>query len=209
MRTADRSTRRARAAASALTGVLLVGAAIATVQLLTGPLAVGGTSGGDSLPADSAWLDDGVLGPDDGVVDAGHRPDVFDDTAPAVSRLSPELLGALRAAATDARASGVEFRVTSGWRSTALQAALRADAVARYGSEEEAARWVATPEASKHVSGHAVDLGDWDALDWLAQHGAAYGLCQTLANEAWHYEYVPEAVGGVCPRMSLDAAARG
>ncbi len=207
MRIAEVSTRRA--AASVLVGVLLFGATACTVQVLSTPLAAdAGTRGGDTS-ADDAWQDDGVLGVDDGAIDGEHRPSVFDDGVPAVQRLTPELRAALRAAATDARASGVEFAVTSGWRSTALQASLRADAVARYGSEAEAARWVATPVSSKHVSGEAVDLGDWDALDWLSQHGTAYGLCQTLANEPWHYEYVPEARGGACPRMSLDAADRG
>lgn len=186
------------------TGVLLLGAVALTVWLLlpgsSWPFAGGAPGGGDTV------LDDGVPDADDGVIDGTDRPTVFDDTVPAVARLSPTLRDALRAAASDARGSGVEFLVTSGWRSAELQRSLQRDALARYGSEEEAARWVATPEASKHVTGDAVDLGGWDALDWLAQHGSHYGLCQTLANEPWHYEYRPEAIGGVCPEMSTDAA---
>ena len=67
------------------------------------------------------------------------------------------------------------------------------EAVAEYGSEEEAARWVATPETSPHVSGDAVDIGPSDATAWLSGHGAEYGLCQIYGNEPWHYELRPEA----------------
>ncbi|GAA1875120.1 M15 family metallopeptidase [Myceligenerans crystallogenes] len=136
----------------------------------------------------------------DGVVPDGTT--VFDDDVPSVARLDPALLDALRTAATD---SGMTFDVTSGWRSAALQDRLFADAVARYGSEEEAARWAATSETSQHVSGDAVDLGPAAAQAWLAAHGAAYGLCQTYANEPWHYELRPEATSDGCPEMYADA----
>ncbi|QAY74968.1 peptidase M15 [Agromyces protaetiae] len=128
---------------------------------------------------------------------------VFDDV-PAVTRLDPALLDALRRAATDARVDGVAFIVNSGWRSPAYQAELLQEAVSEYGSEAEAARWVATPETSPHVSGEAVDIGMMDATDWLAQHGDAYGLCQIYANEMWHYELRPEAVEHGCPAPYID-----
>src|ERR671915_1385938 len=78
---------------------------------------------------------------------------VFDDDLPAVANIDPALLGALRQAATDAADDGIEFVVNSGWRSPEYQERLLHEAVSEYGSEEEAARWVATPNASAHVSG--------------------------------------------------------
>lgn len=136
----------------------------------------------------------------DGVIGDGATVSVFDDV-PAVTGLDPELSAALRRAANDARADGVEFEVNSGWRSPEYQQQLLNDAVAEYGSAEEAAKWVATPEASAHVSGDAVDIGPVDATSWLAQHGAGYGLCQIYGNEPWHLELRPDAVDAGCPLM--------
>jgi zinc D-Ala-D-Ala carboxypeptidase len=129
---------------------------------------------------------------------------VFDDETPGVANLDPDLLGALRQAATDAADDGVEFVVNSGWRSPEYQEQLLQDAVSEYGSEEEAARWVATPETSPHVSGDAVDMGPSDATAWLSEQGAEYGLCQIYGNEPWHYELRPEAIDHGCPPMYAD-----
>ena len=70
-----------------------------------------------------------------------------------------------------------------------------------YGSEAEAARWVATADTSLHVSGDAVDIGPSGAAAWLSEHGAEYGLCQIYRNEPWHYELRPEAIADGCPPM--------
>ena len=129
---------------------------------------------------------------------------VFDDDVPAVANLDPELLDALRDAATDAADDGVELFVTSGWRSRDYQAHLLEEAVSEYGSEAEAARWVATPDTSLHVSGDAVDLGHTDAILWLSEHAAAYGLCQVYGNEPWHFELRPDAVDDGCPELYAD-----
>jgi D-alanyl-D-alanine carboxypeptidase len=129
---------------------------------------------------------------------------VFDDDFPAVANLDPALLGALRQAATDAAGDGVEFVVNSGWRSPEYQEQLLREAVSEYGSEEEAARWVATPETSPHVSGDAIDVGPSDASAWLSEHGAEYGLCQVYGNEPWHYERRPDAIAHGCPPMYAD-----
>ena len=138
-----------------------------------------------------------ALGEADGAVPDGTT--VFDDEVPGVAKLDPALLGALRQAATDAADDGVEFVVDSGWRSPAYQEQLLREAVSKYGSEAEAARWVATPDTSAHVSGDAVDIGPSDAAAWLSAHGAAYGLCQIYGNEPWHYELRPEAGDHGCP----------
>jgi hypothetical protein len=144
----------------------------------------------------------GALGEADGVVPDGTT--VFDDEIPGVANLDPALLGALRQAATDAADDGVEFFVNSGWRSPEYEEQLLHEAVSKYGSEEEAARWVATPTTSPHVSGDAVDIGPFDATAWLSEHGADYGLCQIYSNEPWHYELRPKAIDHGCPPMYAD-----
>lgn len=156
------------------------------------PGAPGDGAGSDPVSAAEGALPGGVV--------------VSDDTWPGVAHLNSDLLLALRAAAADAANDGVTILVTNGWRSPAYQEALQQEAVATYGSEAEAARWVAAPAASAHVTGDAVDLGPLAATEWLAAHGAAYGLCQTYANEPWHYELRPEAVAEGCPAMAADAA---
>ncbi|MFK4761672.1 M15 family metallopeptidase [Microbacterium sp. ZW T5_45] len=147
-----------------------------------------------------------TIGVADGMIREEDRVSVFDDT-PAVTNLDPDLLAAVRAAATAADAEGVRIHVNSGWRSAAYQEALRADAVRTYGSAEEAARWVATPENSEHVSGDAVDLGPMDAQDWLAGRGVEFGLCQIYENEPWHFELRPSAIANGCPVMYSDPTA--
>ena len=140
----------------------------------------------------------------DGAVPAGTT--VFDDAIPGIANLDPALLGALRQGATDAAYDGLEFVVDSGWRSPEYQERLLQQAVLKYGSEEEAARWVATPNTSAHVLGNAVDIGRSDATAWLSEHGAEYGLCQIYSNEPWHYELRAEAIDHGCPPMYADPA---
>src|SRR5215212_537056 len=143
-----------------------------------------------------------ALGEADGAVPDGTT--VFDDEIPGVANLDPALLGALRQAARNAADDGVEFFVNSGWRSPEYEEQLLHEAVSKYGSEEEAARWVATPTTSAHVSGDAVDIGPSGAAAWLSEHGTEYGLCQTYGNEPWHYELRPEAIDNGCPPMYAD-----
>jgi hypothetical protein len=143
----------------------------------------------------------GGLGEADGAIPDGTT--VFDADVPGVTKLAPAFLGALRRAATDA--AGVEFVVDSGWRSSSYQERLLQQAVRKYGSHEEAARWVASPTTSAHVSGDAVDIGR-SAAAWLSEHGAHYGLCQIYSNEPWHYELRLEAIDRGCPPMYADAS---
>jgi hypothetical protein len=153
-------------------------------------------------PGSGPWQGAGrPLGEGDGAVPDGTT--VFDEGVPGVANLDPDLLAALRQAANDASGDGVKFIVDSGWRSADYQERLLQEAVSKYGSEEEAARWVATPDTSPHVAGDAVDLGS-DAATWLSDHGAQYGLCQIYANEPWHYELRPEATSQGCPAMYDD-----
>lgn len=139
--------------------------------------------------------------------ETGRVPDgltVFDGEIAALANLDRALLDALRQAAADAAGDGVEFIVNSGWRSPEYQDELLREAISEYGSEEEAARWVATASTSPHVSGEAVDIGEFDATSWLSEHGAGYGLCQIYDNEPWHYELRPDAVEQGCPVPYTD-----
>jgi LAS superfamily LD-carboxypeptidase LdcB len=180
--------------------VVVVGAALVGIlgyQSLT-PSSFSAASPIDALLGDQH----AARGAADGVLPDGVT--VFDDEHPAVTNLDPALLAALRQAATDAADDGVELYVNGGWRSAEYQEQLLGEAVSEYGSEEEAARWVATPETSSHVSGDAVDVGDSDAQAWLSEHGPGYGLCQIYGNEPWHFELRPEAIEGGCPPMYAD-----
>jgi D-alanyl-D-alanine carboxypeptidase len=181
------TTRRTRIRRARVAGLLVVIAAIAAAL-------------GYQSPASSPSIAASTIA--DSAVPNGAT--VFDDELPGVANLDPDLLGALGQAATDARDDGVELVVDSGWRSPAYQERLLRQAVSKYGSEEEAARWVATPERSAHVSGDAVDIGPSGAAAWLSERGAVYGLCQIYGNEPWHYELRSEAIDHGCPPMYAD-----
>ena len=199
--------RRIRIRRNRVAGLLVVIAAIAAVLGYQLPASSSSTAASpiDVLRGEHRGLRSehrGRLGEPDGAVPDGAT--VFDDEIPGVANLNPDLLGALRQAAIDAANDGVEFFVDSGWRSSEYQNQLLREAVSEYGSEEEAARWVATAETSAHVSGDAVDIGPFDATAWLSEHGAEYGLCQIYGNEPWHYELRPEAIGRGCPPAYAD-----
>jgi zinc D-Ala-D-Ala carboxypeptidase len=201
------TTRRIRIRRILVAGLLVVIAAIAAAhgyQLLATSSSTA-ASPIDVLRSEHRALRSehrGAPGEADGAVPDGAT--VFDDEIPGVANLDPALLGALREAATDAADDGVELFVDSGWRSPEYQDQLLREAVSEYGSEEEAAQWVATAETSAHVSGDAVDIGPFDATAWLSERGAEYGLCQIYSNEPWHYELRPEAIDHGCPPMYAD-----
>lgn len=157
--------------------------------------------GGPAVSGD-AEVDDDALGVEGGLLEEPVSP--YDTDLPALRNLDPALLDAVQQAADAAAAAGVTMVVTSGWRSAAFQQSLLDTAVTRYGSSEEALKYVSSPEVSHHVPGTAVDIGPTDADSWLSQHGADFGLCQTYANEMWHFELATEP-GGECPAMLPDA----
>jgi len=103
--------------------------------------------------------------------------------------LHPGLVAAFGRAQADAADAGHELTITSGFRTAEEQAALLEAEVAEQGSIEEALWWVFPPDRSMHVQGLALDVGDGRAADWLADEGARFGLCQTLAWEWWHFEW--------------------
>lgn len=178
--------------------LILAGVIGILVHQWPGPAhSVGGVDSG----AGATITSDGVVDTADGVLPDGVT--VLETGYPGVDKLEPELLAALRQAATSAADDGVVMVANSGWRSPEYQDQLLQTAVAQYGSQEEAARWVATADTSVHVTGGAVDV-DAAAAAWLSEHGAMYGLCPVYRNEPWHYELRPDAVGGRCPRMYDD-----
>ena len=139
------------------------------------------------------WLPDGVtLSP-------------FDVKDPIVGLLDPALLTAVQDATRAASKAGIDMRVNSGWRTRGFQQRLFDDAVARYGSVAAADQFVASPDASKHVSGQAVDIAPVDADNWLIRNGPQFGLCQIYANEIWHFELAADAQGR-CPPLKPNAA---
>ena len=102
-----------------------------------------------------------------------------------------------QAAAADA---GHQLTITSGFRTAEEQAAMFDAEVAKRGSLAEAQRWVFPPDKSMHVQGLAIDVGDGPAADWLADEGARFGLCHTLAWEWWHFEWRERwEETGACP----------
>lgn len=194
-RTAARRTPSAVLLALAVIGAVLIGAPAS--QLLMTP-------GGADAAASPGPPGVGIgleQRPTDPPARRGRQTVFEEELDAAVANLDPDLLRALRRAAADAARDGVELVVNSGWRSAEHQADLLRDAIDEHGSEEEAARWVATPETSAHVSGDAVDIGPADAAAWLSEHGSDHGLCQIYENEPWHYELRPAAVDDGCPAM--------
>jgi len=188
-----------------LVAVVAIAVALASTSLVSSSVTVPSPFAASSpaTPVDRSGDERrGALGEADGSIPDGTT--VFDDEVPGVANLDPALLGALRRSAMAAANDGVAFVVDSGWRSPAYQAHLLDEAISEYGSEREAARWVATPTTSAHVSGDAVDIGPREAAAWLSEHGAGYGLCQIYGNEPWHYELRPEAIDHGCPPMYAD-----
>ncbi len=124
-----------------------------------------------------------------------------------VNQIHPLLQTRFEAAQLSAAKEGVTLYMTSGFRSEERQAILFADAVKKYGSETEAARWVLPPKNSHHPDGLAIDVnypGDRAGAKWLEDNGARFGLCRVYANEWWHFEGVI-APGGDCPKMAPNA----
>ncbi len=80
--------------------------------------------------------------------------------------------------------------INSAYRSPELQAQLWQDALARYGSPEEARRWVAPPGASSHNFGMAADLQyqSPEVQQWFHENAGRYGMDFRMGNEPWHIE---------------------
>lgn len=132
-------------------------------------------------------------------------------------KMRADAAAALRYLRDQARASGVAIIPISGFRSIEYQESLFRRAVAKYGSEDAAVRWVARPGHSEHHTGLAIDLGDEGnpacdveppfeetrAAHWLQANAARFGFELSYPRnnprgvnyEPWHWRFVgtPEA----------------
>ena len=192
------------AAGGTTTGLIrIVGGAALLAATLAACSGASFSTPGPAGGSEGAAGQSGEVSVADGVLD---EPVSVTADLPALTGLDDDLLAAVQHAADDAADDGMQMLITSGWRSAAYQEHLQTEAVEEYGSAEEAARWVASPTESRHVSGAAVDVGPTDAAYWMSEFGSRYGLCQTYANEVWHYELATEP-GGECPVPVTDAAS--
>ncbi|WP_427888706.1 M15 family metallopeptidase [Kribbella sp. GL6] len=155
------------------------------------------TSGGKATR--SAPTHKGPPNAEDGVLP--DHTSAYDTDLPGITKLDPALRKAVQEAETAMKADGIRMQVTTGWRSKKYQEELLEKAIRKYGSKKKALEYVADPDESHHVTGHAVDIGPTDADDWLNRKGNRYGLCQTLSNEIWHFELVTKP-GDSCPPMT-------
>ena len=121
--------------------------------------------------------------------------------------LNADLVDAFERAQAAAADAGHQLTITSGFRTAEEQAALLEAEVAKRGSFAEALWWVFPPDQSMHVQGLAIDVGDGPAADWLADEGARFGLCKTLAWEWWHFEWREGwEAAGACPAPAQTPA---
>jgi LAS superfamily LD-carboxypeptidase LdcB len=137
----------------------------------------------------------------------GEGPIAYSLTAPKTlnSTLEIRFLSAQAAA----KKEDVSLQITSGYRTLARQNKLFKDAIKKYGSYKEAARWVSPPEISHHPRGLAIDVNypnDPKAAKWLEVNGYKFGLCRVFKNEWWHFEG-NIAPGWKCPKLLKDARA--
>ena len=128
---------------------------------------------GDVVARARAVMDPSLLGP----------LDVFGSIGPLDPRMGTAVTTLLQAA----RGS---LYVTSGFRLRHEQERLWSDALATYGSAEQADDWVARPGSSMHEQGLAVDLGGDLLLARRLVSELRLPLHQPLAHEPWHFELI-------------------
>lgn len=93
-----------------------------------------------------------------------------------------------------AAADGVTLLLNSGFRTYAEQKHLYDGYVAGRPGFNLAAK----PGRSNHQNGIAIDIDTAGGVgspvyDWLAREATGFGFIRTVAKEAWHWEYLPQA----------------
>lgn len=168
---------------------------------------IGGAAAGQlpAPPPGAPTIGTGAIDTWSGWLPDGRTFSPFDTSPQPMARLDPLLLKAIQDAARAAAAQNVDIVITSGWRSRGFQQRLFADGVRQYGSPQAAGEFVASPDASRHVVGEAVDVGGDGASQWLIRNGSRLGLCQIYANENWHFELAVDGAGN-CPPLRANAA---
>ncbi len=127
-----------------------------------------------------------------------------------VSDLNIKVKNRFLAAQAAARKDGINLVITSGFRTAARQDYLFKRAIQKYGSAEEASKWVLPPSKSHHPDGIALDInypGNPGDTKWLEVNGYKYGLCRVYKNEWWHFEPVI-APGEPCPPLVANALTK-
>ena len=118
-----------------------------------------------------------------------------------------QVMNRFKAAKAAAKKDGVTIYIVSGFRSLSRQKTLFTQAVRKYGSVNEASKWVAPPLISHHPWGIAIDVNypaEPVGAGWLEVNGYKFGLCRVFENEWWHFEPVI-APGWKCPALVPDA----
>jgi len=144
----------------------------------------------------------GCIAPEESL---GTDPIVHSEVRP--SQLDRTFEVRFLAAKAAAESVGFKLNITSGFRTQGLQQRLFADAIKKYGSAEEASKWVLPKDISHHPWGIAIDVnypGDKVAVKWLEENGSQFGLCRVYENEWWHFEPVV-GPGQPCPPMMANA----
>ena len=113
---------------------------------------------------------------------------------------------------SDAKTSGVDITIISGFRSIAQQKKLFLKQINKRGGKEAAARFSAPPGYSEHHTGYALDIGEGQNIDtyikfefeyteaylWLVKNAHKYGFelsfpknnLQGVSYEPWHWRFV-------------------
>lgn len=119
---------------------------------------------------------------------------------PKLADLAGGFRSSLKEMIAAAKEAGHNISILSGRRTVERQQQLWQQAVAKYGSEAEARKWVAPPGRSMHNKGMAADLSyagsglkatsaDAQAARmWAHQNAGQFGLTFPLGNEPWHVE---------------------
>ena len=124
--------------------------------------------------------------------------------------LAPKTHAAFERMVEAAASEGLTIVWRYGYRSYETQAGLMAGGIEKYGSRDEARRWIAEAGQSEHQTGLAVDVAapgvrgiDFQTtreFEWLRAHAHEYGFILRypqgkehitgIAYEPWHYRYV-------------------
>jgi lambda family phage tail tape measure protein len=141
-------------------------------QILRQALDKAGANARAAVPDRKAWLP--------GTFDPGNK----------LNGLQTQFRSSLEGFIAAANEAGHKISVTSGFRSVERQQQLWTQAVAKYGSEAEARKWVAPPGRSNHNRGQAADLGYGNsaARTWAHANANRFGMSFPLSNENWHIE---------------------
>ena len=98
-----------------------------------------------------------------------------------------DIAGYLVAMLQEAKSSGINLRVTSGFRTMKHQLQLF------QGNQDSSTVFVAKPGFNHHQIGIAVDFNVNDkrgqVYEWLVKNAYRFGFIRTVPNERWHWEY--------------------